>query len=122
MAQGAKVAAPYPALVGRVLATRRESRGWDQSQLAEAVGVSQSTWSRIENGDSALGIDQLAKAAQALGAKPADILIDADKASEQIERAGIVVTPERAKAAPSGFALLFGAALTALMVKALTEK
>ena len=41
-----------------------------QGKMAESVGVGQSTWSRLENGASALTVEQLAAAAAVLGARP----------------------------------------------------
>ncbi|MBC7953644.1 MAG: helix-turn-helix transcriptional regulator [Rhodospirillaceae bacterium] len=110
------VGVAYPALVGKVLTKRREGRGWDQAKMSQLVGLSRSTWSRIENGESALTMDQLAKAAEVLGVAPHEILADADKAQELIVDGGLKVVPERNNA---GLTLLAGAALALLVANAL---
>ena len=58
--------ASYPAIVGQVLSNLRKNINVDQSEFAEIIGVTQSTWSRIERGSSAFTIEQLADAADHL--------------------------------------------------------
>lgn len=79
----------YPALVGSILAALRKQAepSLTQLQVAEAVGVSVSTWSRIETGETALTVEQLAIAASALGTSPGAILGAADiKTIELLEK------------------------------------
>ena len=52
----------YQAVIGRVIVNFRKQLAVDQALLAGAAGVTQSTWSRIERGESSLSIEQLAKA------------------------------------------------------------
>lgn len=59
--------------VGLALRAIRKNLELDQTAIATAVGVTQSTWSRIENGESALNIDQLEAAAIALDVEPEEI-------------------------------------------------
>ncbi|MBX9634956.1 MAG: helix-turn-helix domain-containing protein [Magnetospirillum sp.] len=106
----------YPALVGKVLTAKRELLGWDQAKMSGYMGLSRSTWSRIENGESALTMDQLARAAQVLGVAPHTILADADKARDLIVDGGLKVVPERNN---TGLTLLAGAALALLVARAL---
>lgn len=72
-------ATTYAIIVGRILTKRRKSCGLRQEALATALGVTQSTWSRIENGTSALTISQLAIAARALNLPPSDLIAQADE-------------------------------------------
>ena len=53
----------YQAVLGRLIVQKRQEKQIDQGEMARHVGVSRSTWSRIEAGASALTMDQLAKAA-----------------------------------------------------------
>ena len=53
------------------------------------VGVGQSTWSRIEKGQSALTVEQLAKAAGQLELQPHQLLAVVDGARENLEAQGI---------------------------------
>jgi transcriptional regulator with XRE-family HTH domain len=41
----------YPMVLGRVVAYLRQQKGWNQAQLAQALGTTQSTVSRIERGE-----------------------------------------------------------------------
>lgn len=53
----------------------REKKGWSQTQLAEAIGVSTATISQIENGKSPYSQGQLEGIAYVLGCQPADLLM-----------------------------------------------
>ena len=68
----------YQTVLGRLIAMKRRHRQMDQEELAQHVGVSSSTWSRIEAGLSALSIDQLAKAAEKLGSPVGELTAEAD--------------------------------------------
>jgi transcriptional regulator with XRE-family HTH domain len=85
-----KLVTSYPAIVGAVLTYARECIGLSQKDLSEMVGLSQSTWSRIESGSSALTIDQLFRAARALGTLPGNLLQKADDARRRAAECGIV--------------------------------
>jgi len=109
-------ATTYPAIVGRILTGLRERLGVSQAQLGDAVGVTQSTWSKIERGESTLSLDQLRAATAFLRASPGAVLIEADRAVIELERQGVKVHPTRVNApASSGFALISGAALAVLL-------
>ncbi len=79
----------YPALVGNVLAQLRKEKGIGQAEFGALVGIGQSTWSRIEKGESALTIEQLAKAAFQLDLAPHEFLAVVDGARENLEDQGI---------------------------------
>ncbi|MBR8361361.1 helix-turn-helix domain-containing protein [Burkholderia vietnamiensis] len=79
------------AILGQVLVKLRTSIGLKQHELAEGVGVSASTWSRIEKGDSGLSIDQLRAAAKALGVSAALILQMVEEAEKEVKSRGIDV-------------------------------
>ncbi len=117
-----KPATTYPALVGRVLGYLREQKKLEQANLARAVGVSQPTWSRIENGQSAVTVDQLARAASALKMQTNQILAMVDQSVNRLERQGVRV--ERKKPSEEvgpGLVLIGAAALTALLVVILSK-
>lgn len=69
-----KTVTTYAAILGAVLGQIRTAAGLKQSDLADAVGVGPSTWSRIEKGESSLSTDQLKLAADALKMQPSQIL------------------------------------------------
>lgn len=110
----------YPAIVGQVLAQLRREAGVNQAHLARAVGVTQSAWSRIERGDVAITVEQLAVAARLLGTTPRDVLAYAQSTQEAAERRGVEVEPIRMPdAVANGLILLGAAALTVLVVQAI---
>lgn len=112
----------YSALVARLVGELRRIHNFDQKQFAETLGVSQSTWSRAENGQVGLSLDQLAGAARALGTTPAQILTDADAAAGHLRRRGVtVLVGKDAGKDDQTFAYLGAAALGALIVTILTK-
>lgn len=88
----------YPAMVGAVLAARRRELRLRQSSIASSVGLNVSTWSRIENGETALTIEQLAVAAEALGLPPSVLLRAVDTTVAANSKQGWVTTAKRADA------------------------
>lgn len=81
----------YQAIVGTILINMRQQFQIDQALVAQHVGVTPSTWSRVERGESALTVTQLAKAAEVLRVKPSVILSSAEQAKEHLERQGVHV-------------------------------
>ena len=62
---------PYAAIVGKLLQQQRDARGILQVTVAEALGLSQSAYSRLEKGESAMNIAQLRQISQVMAAKTA---------------------------------------------------
>jgi transcriptional regulator with XRE-family HTH domain len=81
----------YSAVVGCVLLQAREACNLTQEDVAKAAGVSQPTWSKLERGLSALGLDQLRLAALALHTAPSVVLAAADLGVAALQRRGVVV-------------------------------
>jgi len=79
----------YPALVGNIIARLRKEQGIGQAEFASMVGLGQSTWSRIEKGQSALTIEQLAKTAEQLDMQPHELLAIVDGARDNLQAQGI---------------------------------
>ncbi len=88
-------AIPYTALVGRVLLGYRSRKGLQQNDLAAALGVTQSAYSRIEQGDTAISISQLRVIGRRLGIAPGDLLREADRLAEQLQVQGVAVSDEK---------------------------
>lgn len=61
-------------MVGTLLRHYRRERGIDQSYLALALGVSQSTYSRIESGRAHLSVVRMAIICRLLGVSPNQLL------------------------------------------------
>ena len=116
----------YSAIVGQVLSNLRQEQDIKQGDMSAAVNIGQSTWSRIEKGEVALSIDQLARAANRLNCLPSDVLRWADQAAAQIAREKVEVLNDRPvdvknKSGNAG-ALLLGAGALAAMIWASRKK
>lgn len=85
----------YPALVGKLLAQRRDQIGLKQGELAEALGLSQSAYSRLESGESVLNLTQLRNVCTHLGITPAQVLQAADQYEALLRRQGVEVVAEK---------------------------
>ena len=107
----------YQAIVGSVLVGIRKEHDVEQSALAKAVGVNQSTWSRIERGESALSIEQLFLAANHLQIKPSIVIHNSEKAVQSLRSQKVVVSVSKNmdKRVGQGVALIGASALGALV-------
>ena len=111
-----KPAATYPSVVGNVLAQLRSQRGLHQQDLAEAVGVTQATWSRVESGQTGITVEHLRLAANQLGRTPGEILSMADSTATMMQLNGVEVIPTRDDEKLKSALILIGAvALTAFV-------
>jgi transcriptional regulator with XRE-family HTH domain len=102
----------YPAIVGKVMADLRAQKGMAQKDLAQAVGVTQANWSRIESGQTSVTLEHLRSASKALAIPPAHLLGIADQTEMEASVQGVSIVD--AKSAPDlhpGLVLLAGAAL-----------
>jgi len=88
-------AIPYTALVGQVLLGHRGRKGLHQNDLATALGVSQSAYSRIEQGDTTISISKHRVIARRLDIAPGDLLREADGLAERLRMQGVVVSDEK---------------------------
>ena len=113
----------YQAVVGRVMVSFRKKIGADQAPLAASVGVTQSTWSRIERGESSLSVGQLAEAAKYLRVHPSAILLEVENAVRELAAQGVIVRIITAKSTKSktGVAMIGAAALGALVGAAVAK-
>ena len=93
-----KLKTTYQTVLGRLIASRRRQKQMDQGELARHVGVNRSTWSRIEAGLSALSIDQLAKAASALGVSVSQLTTEADEVVRGLRQEDVEVHSSRNQA------------------------
>lgn len=113
----------YGTVFGRVLLEKRRTAGKEQEDVAEAVGVSQSTYSRIERGDVSVTLDMLSRLAAFYGAAPSTLVGDADQAANALRNMGVEVLSDRStRDGEMMLALLGGAALAALITAALAKK
>lgn len=107
----------YPALIGAVISRIRKEKGMSQSDLAGAVEVGVSTWSRIESGESALSIEQLVTAADYLDVAPSSILQAVEERVASLRQKQVATVSARSQAQAVATSLgvipLVGASLVA---------
>ncbi|MGH7173893.1 MAG: helix-turn-helix domain-containing protein [Gemmataceae bacterium] len=102
--------------MGNVLTQIRNQQGLHQGELAAAVGVTQATWSRIENGQTSITVEHLRLAGNTLGRMPGEILSMADSTATMMEFNGIEVVPTRVNENLKSALILIGAvAITAFV-------
>ena len=101
----------------------------DQEALARRVGVSRSTWSRIEAGSSALNMDQLAKAADALDVPLGTLMTEADEIVRELRKLDVEVNIGRDRAVSNlpwargaAVAFLGGAVLGGVIAAVLADR
>jgi DNA-binding XRE family transcriptional regulator len=56
----------YSSVLGVVVANKRKELGIEQSSMADNMGLSQASYSRLESGKSSFSVDQMFECAQAL--------------------------------------------------------
>ena len=117
-----KPATTYPAIVGGVLSNLRTQNGMHQKALADAVGVTQATWSRIESGQTNVTLDHLRTAARSLGMQPSQVLAFADQAEVEAQFRGVTVMGTKTELDINpGLALIAAAALGIVIGHVLTK-
>lgn len=87
----------FPAVLGTVIANLRKELAIGQTELAQKIGITASTLSRIENGESAMTIDQLYMTCNFLGVKPHKLLAAAEEVEEGLHNSGVEAVREQAK-------------------------
>lgn len=109
----------YPAILGRIVAEVRKDRGLGQAELAAGLGLTQSGLSRIERGDTAPTVEQLADIARVLELKsPGQLLALADQAVEDAEAQGIRVLMKRSDVSRDMRLVMIGALALGVLVLA----
>ncbi|EOA6618001.1 helix-turn-helix domain-containing protein [Vibrio vulnificus] len=63
----------YSSILGVVVANKRKELGIEQSVLAEKMGLSQASYSRLESGKSTFSVDQMFECAKALRIAPDEL-------------------------------------------------
>lgn len=98
MIKSATVAKPvmyYSVLVGRILQLHRERAGLKQGDLAAALNVTQSAYSRLESGDSVLNTVQLRQAADRLGIQLPSFMRTVDQYEQQLRDQNVQILFEK---------------------------
>jgi transcriptional regulator with XRE-family HTH domain len=115
--------ATIQSIIGRVIVKIRKNGGTEQGRLAAAVGVTQSTWSRIERGESSLSVEQLFVAANFLGVSVSTIINEAEIAIDDLTAQGVQIRTNKvaSEKSGSGAAIIGAAALGALVTAAIVN-
>lgn len=86
----------YGAVLGQVLMRRRQSTGGiHQKVIADALGITQSAYSKLEAGQSTLILLHLRQIARRLGTSPHELLEETDRYVQDLESQGLSVSGER---------------------------
>lgn len=85
----------HSALLGQILARKREELGLHQIKLAETLGISQPAYSRIEQGGTSITVAQLSLIANKLGIPPGRILDEVDVQIGYLQQQDVVVTADK---------------------------
>ena len=86
----------FSALVGFVIVSVRKEKLLEQASIAQKMGITQACYSRLENGKSALSVDQLYAVSKALGITIDDLFYAISKALSQAQSQGVnVISPIR---------------------------
>ena len=108
----------YNNIVGAVLRGRREEIGLEQADLANRLQLTQSSYSRIENGKTSLTLIQLNNIAPHLRLTPQTFMAQVESVKSNMERQGIEVSPNKSASIGEGITnLLLGAALLTLVTQ-----
>lgn len=86
---------PYSALLGQLIKQLRLSKGIDQLAMAAALGISQSSYSRIESGDTNMNVWQLRGCAEQLGVSPSSLLKRVEVHQVQLQSEGVEIVSEK---------------------------
>lgn len=85
----------YAMLVGRIVEHHRRRLNIHQEQMAQALGTSQSAYSRLEQGQSGMSVTQLRMIADKLETTPTALLQHAEQYADQLRRQGVTITDEK---------------------------
>jgi transcriptional regulator with XRE-family HTH domain len=85
----------YATLVGRIVEHHRRHARIHQEKMARALGISQSAYSRLEQGQSAMSITQLRMISEKLSTTPDSLLHHTAQYASQLRMQGVTVTDDK---------------------------
>jgi transcriptional regulator with XRE-family HTH domain len=68
------VARNIPRIVGQRIRELREAKGWSQEKLGEEANLHRNYIGQVERGEKNIGVENLVRIAEALGASAANLL------------------------------------------------
>lgn len=119
----------FSGALGAFVRSKRTELGLEQSDLAEKLGLSQASYSRIEAGKANISVDHMCQIAKALNIRYGDFLASYANYVERLEENGVAVVPAQrgnskgAEEQQQGNGkMVLGAALGALAVAILSNR
>ncbi|HEV2174699.1 MAG TPA: helix-turn-helix transcriptional regulator, partial [Nitrospira sp.] len=85
----------YATLVGRIVEHHRARLRIHQQAMAQALEISQSAYSRLEQGQSAMSVTQLRLIAERLSTTPDFLLQHTSQYAAQMRAQGVTVTDDK---------------------------
>ncbi len=107
----------YDELLGRVIEHRRRQLGVLQAPIAEALEVTQSAYSRLEKGQSAMSVSQLRTVASHVGTSSAGLLDEVERYADQFRRQGGEIIREKQDSTAAALLIAFGVLAAILAAK-----
>lgn len=98
----------YSALIGQVIERRRKDSGVSQEVLAKTLGLSQSAYSRLEQGQSTLTVAHLRMIAMQLRSTSAEIVAESDRLAARLQRQGVQVADDKEDTSKAGLLIALG--------------
>lgn len=120
----------YSAVLGVVLSNMRKMKNIEQGDMAQRMGLSQASYSRLESGKSSFSIDQMYQASIALGVEGHELTTALNDTIVRLQESGVEVIPQvrgntkQAKSSTAGDVgkVIAGATLGAMLVTLLSKR
>ncbi|MSQ91423.1 MAG: XRE family transcriptional regulator [Gammaproteobacteria bacterium] len=107
----------YPALVGRIIEYRRKQLNVHQESIAAVLDITQSAYSRLEKGLSAMTVAQLQLVAAHLRTTPANILQATERYAGKFRAQGGEIVAEKQDSSAAGLLVALGILAAILAMK-----
>jgi len=121
--QEQSIATSYAAILGQMIKQLREAKNADQADLANHLGVSVMTISRIESGDTVLDVPQMEKVASFFNMSATDFFENSLKIKKKAEKQNYTVFQNKKEINKhSNVALLSVAAIVGIVAGIMLSK
>ncbi len=121
--QEQSIATSYAAILGQMIKQLREAKNADQANLANHLGVSVMTISRIESGDTVLDVPQMEKVASFFNMEATDFFENSLKIKKKAENQNYTVFQNKKEINKhSNVALLSVAAIVGIVAGIMLSK
>lgn len=121
--QEQSIATSYAAILGQMIRQLREAKNADQADIANHLGVSVMTISRIESGDTVLDVPQMEKVASFFNMEATDFFENSLKIKKKAEKQNYTVFQNKKEINKhSNVALLSVAAIVGIVTGIMLSK